>query len=223
MLHYIKKIQDSLRQTIFRTSSDGKRVENESSSGTLVTSGARCAARSTKFFPPGSLLVSPMLAKNADAIAIRRNDATNRHERLTCSLAYIRKGGPLLMRACRCVSERRSRASAEVIGQYQSQPRDNHSCHASRGCVRECVFARIHVYVLPQARACVIVAKLIISRAARCRRAYPVGLCDFQGEREGQTYNGIIGFAVPICRRRFLTRERECLFWLREISRKFKA
>lgn len=31
------------------------------------------------------------------------------------------------MRACRCVSERRSRASAEVIGQYQSQPRDNHS------------------------------------------------------------------------------------------------
>lgn len=35
------------------------------------------------------------------------------------------------MRACRCVSERRSRALAEVIGQYQSQSRDNHFCHAS--------------------------------------------------------------------------------------------
>lgn len=79
------------------------------------------------------------------------NDATNRHERLTRLLAYIRKGGPLLIRACRCVSERRSRASAEVIGQYQSQPRDNHSCHASprcvRKCVRACVFARLGVCV----------------------------------------------------------------------------
>lgn len=54
------------------------------------------------------------------------NDATNgAHERARAHvpLAYIRKEDPLLMRACQCVSERRSRASAEVIGQYQSQPR----------------------------------------------------------------------------------------------------
>jgi len=48
------------------------------------------------------------------------------------------------MRACRCVSERRSRPSAEVRGQYQSQTRDNHSpaMRLADACV-PCVRTRV--------------------------------------------------------------------------------
>jgi len=90
-------------------------------------------------------------------------DATNSTSgNIARSLAYVRKGGPLLMRACRCVSERRSRASTEVIGQYQSQPRDNHSpaMRLTDAWVRACMRACMRAWT----QACVIVAKLIISR-----------------------------------------------------------
>lgn len=218
-------------------------------------------ARSTKLLPPSlprSLNWCPgLLARSRKTRTPSRcwSDATNRHEAaglLTRSLAYVRKGGPLLMRACRCVSERRSRASAEVIGQYQSQPRDNHSCHASRRCVRACVRecslgslarsltrvraprAQTRMRARARERACVIVAKLIISRAARCRRAYPVGLGDFQGERQTERERGkrkdtgVIEFAVRLDRRRcgFLREKRERRerpFWKRKVRRKFKT
>lgn len=95
------------------------------------------------------------------------------------------------MRACRCVSERRSRASAEVIGQYQSQPRDNRfSCHASRGCVRECV------------RSYTELANASVRHSCKTNyfprhRAYPVELRNFrERRRKGREGEGdTIGFA----------------------------
>lgn len=105
-------------------------------------------------------------------------------QQLARSLAYIRKEGPLLMRACRCVSERRSRASAEVIGQYQSQPRDNHSpaMRLADACVRACLVC-VRVCERERFYACVIVAKLIIPLVAVGR--IPSNLAIFrEGERE---------------------------------------
>jgi hypothetical protein len=125
------------------------------------------------------------------------------HERLARSLAYVRKGGPLLMRACRCVSERRSRASTEVIGQYQSQPRDNHS-PAMRpadaymsACVHSCV--RAHMRARTQASVRHSCKTNYFSWRSRCRRAYLVEPRDLQG-KEGKRRRKIdvIGFAYDL-------------------------
>lgn len=80
------------------------------------------------------------------------------------------------MRACRCVSERRSRASTEVIGQYQSQPRDNHSpaMRLADACVRAwcaCAFLRVR-------HSCKT------NYSSRCCRAYPIS--DLAIFREGE-------------------------------------
>lgn len=110
-----------------------------------------------------------------------RRDATNSASG-SLARSLVRKGGPFLMRACRCVSERRSRASTEVIGQYQSQPRDNHSpamrpadaCMST--CVRACSCASANASVRHSCKT------NYFSRRSHCRRAYPVELRDFQGE-----------------------------------------
>lgn len=82
------------------------------------------------------------------------------------------------MRACRCVSERRSRASTEVIGQYQSQLRDNHSpaMRPADACVRACSYASANASVRHSCKT------NYFPRHSRCRRAYPVEVRDFQGE-----------------------------------------
>lgn len=107
------------------------------------------------------------------------------------------------MRACRCVSERRSRASTEVIGQYQSQPRDNHS-PAMRpadaymsACVHSCV--RAHMRARTQASVRHSCKTNYFSWRSRCRRAYLVEPRDLQGaEGKRQRKIDVIGFAYDL-------------------------
>ena len=147
--------------------------------------------------PPDSQLVS-LLGKRG-----RHHDAGTKRRamRAARSLAYVRKGGPLLMRACRCVSERRSRASTEVIGQYQSQPRDNHSpaMRPAEACMSACMHACMRACPHIRARTCVIVAKLIISRSALVAVGrIPSNLAIFKGEGDQRNRVCILH---TICRR----------------------
>jgi hypothetical protein len=113
------------------------------------------------------------------------------------------------MRACRCVSERRSRASAEVIGQYQSQSRDNHS--PAMRLADACVHARVCVN-RASARACVIVAKLIIFRASSLPAGVLHRVSQFsekkrERERERERERPfVIGFARDSPKNRILAR-----------------
>lgn len=59
-------------------------------------------------------------------VDFQRRQTTKRHiyPGVRTYLLRARKFVSLLMRACRCVNERRSHSSEEVIGQYQSQLTD---------------------------------------------------------------------------------------------------